>query len=112
LAALKRGASRGRVAEVTLWDRILPVSISDESETGWKPVPDGEEPYAPAPATILLPSADKATDPKKDALGTLFDNQAIPELVETQITLAAVPTYVVPSADVAMEDQLPYVEPI
>jgi hypothetical protein len=44
---------------------------------------------------------------KADTPGTLFENQVIPELVEAHIVLKDIPTSFVPSADEAMENQLP-----
>jgi hypothetical protein len=70
-----------------------------------------EEELFPTTTTNLVPSADKATEPKKDTPGTLFDNQVVPELVETHIMLPNTATNLFPSADEAMEDQLPWLEP-
>ena len=65
----------------------------------------------PTTATSLFPSADRATDPKNNVPGTLFDNQVFPEFVETQMTLASMAANFVPSAEQAMQDQLAYVDP-
>jgi|GEM_PF-4422315 hypothetical protein len=48
-----------------------------------------------------------ATDAKKTAPGTLFENQVSPELVETHIAVKFIPASMVPSADEAMELQDP-----
>jgi len=72
--------------------------------------PPGEGEYKPSTATNLFPSADEAANAQIYTLGTLFDIQVAPALVETQVDWPAIANNLFPSAEEAMESQAPVLD--